>query len=117
MERFSADDWQIFLQALPKQLPLTECEWLDGTFALSTRGNAEILAGWLVIAVTSGFAPAYPAVERFVARFGRMKFLKPLFRALHGNSTTRELAHAWFAKNADAYHPIARTVIERLLAE
>jgi hypothetical protein len=44
-----------------------------------------------------------------------MKYLKPLFRALHGHEKSRDLAAEIFAANRDSYHPIARGGIERIL--
>ncbi len=117
LEAFSAEDWQIFLQELPKRLPVESCAWLDETFALSRRGNAEILAGWLVIAASSAYAPAFAPIRAFLGAYGRMKFLKPLYRALHQGPTTRALAAEVFAAYAHTYHPIARAGIERLLKE
>ena len=45
-----------------------------------------------------------------------MKYLKPLYTALHGNKATRKLAAATFKDHAAGYHPIARGGIERILA-
>jgi len=114
--KWSPDDWQIFLQALPKTLPEADCAWLDENFKLTAQGNAEILSNWLTIAAGSGYAPVYDRVRSFLHEVGRMKYLKPLYAALHGNEKTKGLAAEIFAANAAGYHPIARGGIERLLA-
>ena len=115
-EGWSAEDWQIFLQAMPKALPEADCDWLDRNFKLTEQGNCEILCNWLVIAAGSGYEPAYPRCESFLGEVGRMKYLKPLFTALHGNEKSRELAKKIFAANAEGYHPIARMGIEKIVA-
>jgi leukotriene-A4 hydrolase len=113
--QWSAEDWQIFLQAMPKVLPLDECAWLDENFQLTEQGNSEILCNWLVIAASSGYEPAHARCESFLAEVGRMKYLKPLYTALQGNEKGKALAARVFAANADGYHPIARGGIERIL--
>jgi leukotriene-A4 hydrolase len=113
---WTPEDWQIFLQAMPRSLPAEDCEWLDENFKLTEQGNCEILCNWLVIAANSGYEPAYGRVESFLGEVGRMKYLKPLYTALHGNPGGRELATRVFAANADGYHPIARGGVERILA-
>jgi leukotriene-A4 hydrolase len=114
--KWSPEDWQIFLQALPSKLTTADCAWLNDNFKLNKQGNSEILCNWLQIAINSSFEPAYDRAAGFLGEVGRMKYLKPLFSALHGNGNTRELAARVFADNADGYHPIARGGLERVLA-
>jgi leukotriene A-4 hydrolase/aminopeptidase len=113
---WSPEDWQIFLQALPKTLPAKDCAWLDENFKLSAQGNSEILCNWLVIAAGSGYEPAHERAAAFLGQVGRMKYLKPLYSALHAHEKSRDLAARTFAANAEGYHPIARGGLERILA-
>jgi hypothetical protein len=113
---WSAVDWQIFLQALPKVLPEEDCAWLDESFDLTGQGNCEILCNWLVIAASSGYRPAHARIRSFLGEVGRMKYLKPLYTALWNREDSRGLAREIFAANAASYHPIARGGIERILA-
>jgi len=113
---WTPDDWQIFMQALPRTLPAADCAWLDENFALTKQGNCEILSNWLIIAVGSGYEPTFDRVRSFLAEVGRMKYLKPLYTALHSGAKTKGLAAETFAANAGGYHPIARGGIERILA-
>ena len=114
--KWSPEDWQIFLQALPGKLMTEDCAWLNDNFKLNDQGNSEILCNWLQIAINSSFEPAYDRAASFLSEVGRMKYLKPLFNALHSNENTKELAARVFADNADSYHPIARGGLERVLA-
>ncbi len=45
-----------------------------------------------------------------------MKYLKPLYTALHKHPETTALAKETFAEHGGGYHPIARGGIERMLA-
>ncbi len=113
---WSPDDWQIYLQAMPKVLPEAECAWLDDNFGLTAQGNCEILCNWLVIAAGSEYEPSFDRIRSFLGEVGRMKYLKPLYSTMQGGAKTRALAAEIFAANAGGYHPIARGGLERILA-
>jgi hypothetical protein len=53
---------------------------------------------------------------RAVRETGRMKFLRPLYGALARDPSTRALAEETYAQAKPGYHPIARRVIEGVLA-
>jgi hypothetical protein len=115
-KKWTPEDWQIFLQALPRQLSEADCQWLDDNFQLTQHGNCEILCNWLAIAANSGYAPTRDRTAKFLGEVGRMKYLKPLYTALHKNAATTALAKETFAKAGGGYHPIARGGIERILS-
>jgi hypothetical protein len=52
-----------------------------------------------------------PRIEEVVAKFGRMKYLKPLYRALAAKPETKPRAKALFERLKARYHPIAQQVI------
>ncbi len=113
---WSPEDWQIYLQSLPRTMPHDECAWLNDNFNLNGQGNAEILSNWLIIAAGSGYEPAFAPIGAFLGRVGRMKYLKPLYTALYANEGTKDLAKEIFASNSASYHPIARGGLDRILA-
>ncbi|MFO7653866.1 MAG: M1 family metallopeptidase [Candidatus Krumholzibacteriia bacterium] len=108
---WTSEEWQIFLQNLPRPLPADDCRWLDETFHLGDRGNYEVLVEWLVIAARSGHAPALPRVREVLTNMGRMKYLKPLYRALMANDETAALAREIFADVQETYHPLGRASV------
>ena len=65
---WSATDWQIYLQNLPRDIGLEGCAWLDKNFQLNNAGNSEILCNWLGLAVGNGYEPAYAKAAEFVGR-------------------------------------------------
>ncbi len=111
---WSADEWQLYLQDLPRVLPEDDCRWLDETFGLNDRLNYEVLVEWLTVAAGSAYAPALPKVREVLTEVGRMKYLKPLYTALAGNPDTLEFAREVFAANRDSYHPLSRGSIAGL---
>lgn len=110
-----AAEWRLFLSALPARLTPAQAQALDARFALSRSGNAEILVAWLEKAVRSAYAPAYPAVDAFLTRVGRLKFLRPLYAALLANPETQQLARTIYAKARPGYHPLAASMVDAML--
>ena len=105
----------VYLQRIPSVLSVEDCAWFDEQFGLTDSTNPEILNQWLIIAAGSGYEPSFERIRSFLGSVGRMKFLKPIYKALHGGETTRALAQEIFAASGDDYHPIARGGIEALL--
>jgi leukotriene-A4 hydrolase len=113
---WSATEWHLYLETMPKPSPIATCEALEATYALTASKNPEVLVSWLVLACASGYAAVLPRVEEVLGQTGRMKYLKPLYRALDGRPETKELARDLFARFSGRYHPIAQQVVRGLLA-
>lgn len=87
-------------QAIAKTYPL-----------LDESRNAEIRCAWYQLRLKAGDRRVLPNVEAFLSEQGRMKFLRPLYRALYGAETrllgAKEAALKLFASCKHKYHPIA----------
>ena len=102
----------IYLQQLPRKLDRATLQWLDDNLALSGRGNYEILVEWLTIAAGSDYEPAFPRIREVLLTVGRMKYLRPLYKALAGTPRTQNLAREIYGAGKAAYHSLSRRVIE-----
>ncbi len=112
---WTSDEWQLYLQDLPRKLTAEDCRWLDETFGLTGNGNYEILVEWLTIAAGSVYTPVLPRVREVLTDVGRMKYLKPLYGALAANPETAAFAREVFADVADSYHPLSRGSIAGII--
>jgi leukotriene-A4 hydrolase len=108
-------EWQLYLEAMPKPATEEVCRALDTTYGLTAQKNLEIAVSWLVLACESGYAPVLPRVEEVLGSIGRMKYLKPLYRALAKREETRGLARETFGRYRGTYHPIAQQVVRGIL--
>jgi aminopeptidase N len=79
---WSAQEWIHFVDALPRTLTAAQMRALDGQFAFTTSGNAEIAHVWFRLAIATQFEPAYAAMEAYMIRIGRRKLILPLYRDL-----------------------------------
>ena len=108
-------EWLDFINNLPKTMTMAQMDALDKRFAFSRSGNSEILFAWLLHAVRNTYEAAFPALEDFLTRQGRRKFVRPLFQAMEDNPKTRDLARRIYARARPAYHPITATSIDAIL--
>ena len=112
---WSATEWQLYLEAMPKPSPLAMCEELDAKYALTASKNPEVLVSWLVLACESGYGAVLARTTELLGHIGRMKYLRPIYRALAGRPETKPLAHELFERFHAQYHPIAQQIIRGVL--
>ncbi len=113
---WSATEWALYLENLPRPLPEATLTALDTRFHLTESGNYDVLVPWLTLALKSGYLAVLPRVERVVAEVGRMKYLRPLYTALAADPQTRDRGNALFDRLRASYHPIARQMVEGVQA-
>ena len=104
---------QRFLQSLPRQQSTARLTQLEGPLQLNATHNSEVLFDWLKLAVANRYEPAMPALELFLTRQGRGKFIRPLYRDLMGQGEWGQ-AHARriYATARAGYHPVVSTDVD-----
>ena len=110
--------WQQFLRNLPQTptpVDVVRLAELDAAFHFTASGNAEILFDWFQRAITAGYKPAYPALERFLLAVGRRKFIGPLYAALAKTPEGLAFARDVYARARPGYHPLAQLALDGLL--
>lgn len=112
---WNTQQWVEFLRVLPRPVPLEKVSELDRAWNLTTTANYEILDEWLQIAIESEYDAAYPRLESFLYTVGRMKFLKPLYSRLMKTPRGQRRAREMYAKARSGYHPIAQTMIDKIV--
>jgi aminopeptidase N len=104
-----------FLRNLPPDLEPARLAELDAAFGFTPTGNSEVLAAWLELAIAHGYEPAWPALESFLVRQGRRKFLKPLYEALARTEEGRARALAIYERARPGYHAVAVRTVDTIL--
>lgn len=111
---WSSHEWLHFVRSLPQLTPAQMAE-LDARFHLSTTGNNEVLAAWLIKSIEDNYRDAYPAIERFLTSVGRRKFLKPIYEALAKTPDDLALAKRIYAQARPTYHPVSQGTLDAIL--
>jgi aminopeptidase N len=109
---WTAIEWQIYLDSATDAM-LPE---LDRRFDLTRSQNYDVLARWLTLAARGQYQPAYPRLEEFLCRVGRIKYLRPLYESMVEVPALRAVAERTFERCGSAYHPIARAIVADVLA-
>jgi leukotriene A-4 hydrolase/aminopeptidase len=112
MKSWHTAELLVYLQQLPRQLDAQSLAWLDERLSLTARGNYEILVEWLTIAAASDYEPVFDRVREVLLTVGRMKYLRPLYKALGAHPRTQKLAREIYEAGKHAYHSLSRHVIE-----
>jgi aminopeptidase N len=114
---WSSHEWQHFLDTMPAGASAERMGELDQQFGLNRAPDSYVAMSWYRQAIRAGYAPALPAVERFLLTVGRMRFINPLYRELAKTADGRALAQRIYERARPMYHPIAQAGIERILKE
>ncbi len=72
---------------------------LDRAYGFSAKKNAEIQLRWQAICLGSNVQWIVPNVVDFITSQGRMKFVRPLYRALRASTVGRMTAVQTFEEN------------------
>jgi len=105
-----------FLEALlahDAPLAQSKLERMDELYLFTERKNAELRFRWYQLAIRSTLERVFPSVTQFLTEQGRMKYVRPLYRALFANEKGKALALATFTKHKDNYHNIAQKMVAK----
>lgn len=73
--------------------------------------NAEILFRFNLIALECDDESQYESVKNMLSSVGRMKFVRPTFRALIKNEARQKIAQEVYESNKNFYHPICAKMV------
>jgi hypothetical protein len=107
---------QRFLQTLPHTLPQPRLDDLEHALQLNAVRNDEVLFDWLKLAIRNDYHASEPALQDFLTRQGRLKYISPLYRALMAQGTWGPVfARRVYAVARATYHPVSQASIDRLV--
>ena len=114
-DNWSTHEWLHFLRHLDEKMTITQMKELDASFDLTNTGNSEIAAIWFEKSINVEYNGIDQALEDFLERVGRRKFLKPLYEALAATPEGLEKGRVIFEKYKTNYHYVSTNTIEGIL--
>lgn len=117
---WGGQEWELYLEFLPKSVEASQISALDARFRLAESKDYEVKVSFLQLAISSGCRDYYGDVEKTLKEVGRMKYLRPLYTYLvqgPGKEEEKILAKRVFAETRPCYHPIAQGVVEAILSK
>lgn len=115
LDGLTSHEIQYFLRSLPDTLHVSKMAELDQKFHFTEHTNSEEAFLWLRLAIINNYADAYPALEKFLVKVGRRKFVQPLFETMTKNPATAELARQIYAKARSGYHSVTYNTVDGIL--
>ncbi|KAI3470437.1 hypothetical protein Pfo_027100 [Paulownia fortunei] len=117
---WGGQEWELYLENLPKSVDASQVSALDERYRLSESKDYEVKVAFLQLAVSSRCSNYYNEVEKTLKEVGRMKYLRSLYKALvqgTGKEEEKIFAKRVFSEACACYHPIAQGVVEAILAK
>lgn len=110
---FNANQVVVFLERLHSgpEVPLSIVKELDSVYAFSQETNGEILLRFFEVALEEQRSDYASQAAKWVQTQGRMKFARPIYRALF--KIDQNLARDTFLEARGFYHPIAVAQLEK----
>jgi aminopeptidase N len=113
VRQWPAELWLRVLDAMPPGTGAARLAEIDRVFALSANPNAEIAAGWFVLALRAGDRAAVAPLEKFLLSTGRLALIEPLYEQLMQTEDGSVVAKRVYALVRGSYHPyVARRLDE-----
>lgn len=94
-----------------KPLSSSTIQCMKEAYSMQQSKNSEVLYRFCMLSVEAGDSDIIPTVIRFITTQGRMKFVRPLYRALYKSEMGKEIAIKTFLVHREFYHPIAAKMV------
>jgi len=111
---WTTHEWLHFLRKMPDSLSVKQMGLLDQQFHFTQSGNSEIADLWYITSVNHQYTAAYGAMEQFLSRVGRQKFLMPIYEALM-KTRQEALATRIYNQYRLNYHPLTQGKLDKIV--
>lgn len=99
------------VQGFKSPLEPTDVEKMGKAYGYADTHNVELLSRYYIVGLKAKTKSLYVPTSKLLGEVGRMKFVRPLYRAL--NEVDRDLALKTFEAHKGFYHPITRGMVEK----
>jgi len=104
-------DEMLIMTASGNPLKVCTLKAMNALYGFAASRNAEILLRYCRLAIAAEDESILPATVRFLKSQGRMKFIRPLYKALFHSKMGKDLAVETFLQHRDFYHPIGAKMV------
>ncbi|CAK7267285.1 Leucyl aminopeptidase yscIV [Sporothrix epigloea] len=97
------------VQGFDKPITVKQSQQMGAAYGMLDTQNVEVKSAYYAVSLRARDTATYQGTVDLLATVGRMKFVRPLYRALF--KVDPALARRTFEKNRDFYHPICRSMV------
>jgi leukotriene-A4 hydrolase len=113
---WSTQEWERFLNGLPRAQPAARLAEFDRAYRLSTSPNPYVQSAWFELAIANRYAPVIPALDAYLSGVGRMLLIVPLYKGLVAQGDWgKPIAQRIYSHARATYHPVTASVVDKLL--
>ena len=115
-DNLSTDQKIVFFEWLSEiEVPLAASVlgMLNQSYKLDVCKNFEIRFRWYQVCLKAKYVDILPQVSSFLQEQGRMKYIRPTYRALLTFDEGKQLALDTFTKHRNFYHPVAAQMVAK----
>lgn len=113
---WSAQEWLHFLRWMPREgFTYSHMKLLDDAFRFSVTGNSELASMWFILALRTGYRPAYASMDAFLSTVGRRKFLEAIYKEMMMTPENADMAKRIYNRYRQNYHPLAQESLDRIV--
>ncbi|HET7010991.1 MAG TPA: leukotriene A4 hydrolase C-terminal domain-containing protein [Anaerolineales bacterium] len=105
----------LFLQSLPRKIPVGDCAAFDSVLDMSNSRIAVNLSNFYEISIRSGYREILPRVESLISTVGRTFVLLPVVTALAETEWSRPTARGLIERYRERHHPITVSMMDGIL--
>lgn len=115
-EKWTTHEWLHYIRGIDSEAWQKKgyFKLADETYQFTESENAEIAAAWFEKSILGNYTVVNPALEKFLVKVGRRKFLTPLYKALLA-ADKKELALDIYKKARPNYHFVSTNTMDELL--
>ena len=113
---WSTQEWQRFLNGVPRKQTPERLKELDEALGLSASGNWYVRSAWAELAIANRYDPAVPSIEGLVTSVGRGLLIFPVYKDLMAEGDWgKPIAARLYEKAKGSYHPVVAAGIGRIV--
>lgn len=114
-KNWSSHEWLYFIRLLSNDLTSVQIEDLKKHVDFANSGNSELEAAWFIHVIKHKYKKDYPAIEKFLVKVGRRKFLMPIYSELIKTPEGKMFALEIYKKARPNYHYVSTQSLDELL--
>jgi hypothetical protein len=114
VEGWTTHEWLQFIRHLPQTLSQEQMKELDSTFGFTQSGNSEIQFAWFIAVIPNQYVASDNALEKFLLKVGRRKFVLPLYSAMLKEDRLSAKAKEIYSVARSGYHAVTVQTLDEL---
>lgn len=117
VDGWTTHEWLQFIRHLPSKLSQEQMKELDATFGFTKSGNSEIQFAWFIAVIPNQYVASDNALEKFLLKVGRRKFVLPLYSAMLKEDRLSAKAKEIYAVARSGYHAVTVQTLDEVFSK